>query len=87
MNFFGNPVKDGLPTKNGKYLVRTESTYGFGKMKTENFIYSVFNGTSFNVSNQVVTHWFNRVEKQPIKEVDMLTCKCNHDECCPTCLF
>lgn len=62
MNFYSNSVKDSLPTKNGKYLVRTESTYGYGKITTEHFVYSTFNGTSFNVSNQIVTHWFNRVE-------------------------
>ena len=45
MNFYGNSVKDGLPIKNGKYLVRTESTYAHGKITTEHFVYSTFNGT------------------------------------------
>jgi len=50
-------IKDELPKNPGKYLVFTESTYGFGKCKGHNQFSAHFNGKGFEVNNQVVTHW------------------------------
>lgn len=50
-------VSDELPDTPGKYPVFTESTYGFGKLKSSNQFTAYFNGKSFEVNNQVVKYW------------------------------
>ena len=65
MDFKSILITNDLPPEKGKYLIRTESNFS----KSENFFYAFFNGKTFNVSNQIVTHWFNRVEEQPIKQL------------------
>jgi hypothetical protein len=53
------PVGEGLPEKGGKYLVKTESIF----MKSVNRFDAVLvvsdTKKTWNVSNQVVTHWLD----------------------------
>jgi hypothetical protein len=54
-------VSLGLPTKAGKYVVKTRTTMGNNhKVETG---YTITNGKGhFNVSNQIVTHWLKEGE-------------------------
>ncbi len=47
------PIDQSKPPKEGKYLVRTLSSH----MKTIHRLEARFNGNSFDVTNQIVTHW------------------------------
>lgn len=60
-------IKDELPNSIGKYPVFTESSYGFGKLKGHNQFSAHFNGKSFEVNNQFVTHWLKELN---VSEID-----------------
>jgi hypothetical protein len=54
-------VSLGLPTKAGKYVVKTRTTMGSTHKVEAGF--SITNGKGhFNVSNQIVTHWLDEGE-------------------------
>jgi hypothetical protein len=53
-------VKDELPTKEGKYIVKTLTKYN-NKHELQCSV-SITNGkVHFNVSNQIVTHWLKEI--------------------------
>lgn len=49
-------IKDFLPEKQGKYVVKTTSPFGTNRKIEAMFIKNKNNGT-FDVNNQTVTHW------------------------------
>jgi len=58
---------DTLPKTKGKYVVRTVSIFS----KEVSKFGSYFNGSSFNVSNQIVTHWLDEIP--PLEDISSLS--------------
>lgn len=51
-------TKDRLPEKPGKYLIETESSPLIKGLNNINRLEARFNGSTFDINNQVVTAWF-----------------------------
>ena len=48
-------VKTELPVIPGKYIIDTKTAY------SKNSFLANFNGKSFDVNNQIVTHWYKEL--------------------------
>ncbi len=48
-------LNESLPIEKGKYIIKTKTRFNTPIFE------AYFNGKSFEVNNQIVTHWFKKI--------------------------